>query len=105
MLKFRTMVVDAEAMLDGLMEQNEATGPLFKIKRDPRVTPVGRFLRKWSLDELPQLWNVLVGDMSLVGPRPPLAREVAHEDRDVSRLRFGPAHGSVAARAERPPVR
>ena len=91
MLKFRTMVVDAEAMLDGLLEQNEATGPLFKIKRDPRVTPVGRFLRKWSLDELPQLWNVLVGDMSLVGPRPPLAREVAqYEDWMMSRLEVRP---------------
>jgi exopolysaccharide biosynthesis polyprenyl glycosylphosphotransferase len=91
MLKFRTMVVDAEAMLDGLMEQNEATGPLFKIKGDPRVTPVGRFLRKWSLDELPQLWNVLVGDMSLVGPRPPLAREVAqYEDWMMSRLEVRP---------------
>jgi lipopolysaccharide/colanic/teichoic acid biosynthesis glycosyltransferase len=90
-LKFRTMVADAEEQLDGLMDQNEATGPLFKIKRDPRVTSVGRFLRKWSLDELPQLWNVLVGDMSLVGPRPPLAREVAqYEDWMMSRLEVRP---------------
>src|SRR4029079_2633967 len=91
MLKFRTMVDGADAMLDDLREQNEATGPLFKLRRDPRVTRVGRFLRKWSLDELPQLWNVLVGDMSLVGPRPPLAREVAeYEDWMMSRLEVRP---------------
>ena len=72
MLKFRTMVVGADTMLEDLRDQNEATGPLFKLRRDPRVTRLGRFLRRWSLDELPQLWNVLKGDMSLVGPRPPL---------------------------------
>ncbi len=70
MVKFRTMYVDAEARRAELMHLNEQDGPAFKIKNDPRVTAVGRFLRKTSLDELPQLWNVLAGDMSLVGPRP-----------------------------------
>lgn len=70
MYKFRSMVVDAEAMKDDLLEQNEQDGPAFKIRSDPRVTWVGRFLRNTSIDELPQLWNVLKGDMSLVGPRP-----------------------------------
>ena len=73
--KFRTMVVDADSMKQQLLEQNEATGPVFKMKHDPRVTPVGRFLRKFSLDELPQLWSILKGDMSLVGPRPVLTYE------------------------------
>jgi lipopolysaccharide/colanic/teichoic acid biosynthesis glycosyltransferase len=68
--KFRTMVVDAESMRDDLLERNEMSGPLFKIKDDPRITRVGRFLRRTSLDELPQLINVLRGEMSLVGPRP-----------------------------------
>ena len=75
--KFRSMVENAEAMKDDLMEQNEATGPLFKMKDDPRRTRVGTFLRKTSLDELPQLINVAKGEMSLVGPRPPLPDEVA----------------------------
>ena len=80
-LKFRTMVVDAEDRLEDLLHMNEATGPLFKMKDDPRVTRVGKLLRKLSLDELPQLLNVIRGDMSLVGPRPPLPREVAqYED-------------------------
>jgi exopolysaccharide biosynthesis polyprenyl glycosylphosphotransferase len=70
MLKFRSMVVGAEAKRDELLEFNERSGPAFKMTNDPRVTPVGAFLRKWSLDELPQLINVLRGDMSLVGPRP-----------------------------------
>ncbi len=68
--KFRTMVRDADSRKSDLLHLNERTGPVFKIARDPRVTPVGRFLRSYSLDELPQLWSVLIGDMSLVGPRP-----------------------------------
>lgn len=75
--KFRSMVVNAEELLMDLQDQNEMSGPAFKIKNDPRITKVGRFIRKTSLDELPQLWNVLKGDMSLVGPRPPLPNEVA----------------------------
>jgi exopolysaccharide biosynthesis polyprenyl glycosylphosphotransferase len=80
MLKFRSMVVDAEAKLDDLMHLNERSGAAFKMEDDPRITPVGRFLRRTSIDELPQLWNVLTGSMSLVGPRPPLPREVAEYD-------------------------
>ncbi|MBY0091546.1 sugar transferase [Priestia aryabhattai] len=76
MYKFRSMVSDAEAKLAELLEQNETTGAMFKMKNDPRVTKIGRFIRKTSIDELPQLINVLKGDMSLVGPRPPLVREV-----------------------------
>jgi exopolysaccharide biosynthesis polyprenyl glycosylphosphotransferase len=75
--KFRTMRVGADQEKDDLLHLNEATGPLFKIRNDPRITAVGRFLRRTSLDELPQFWNVLHGDMSLVGPRPPLPTEVA----------------------------
>ena len=75
-LKFRSMVPDAEAKLDELLAQNEMDGPVFKIKKDPRITRVGRFLRKTSIDELPQLINILRGDMSIVGPRPALPREV-----------------------------
>jgi lipopolysaccharide/colanic/teichoic acid biosynthesis glycosyltransferase len=71
------MVIDAEARKAELVALNEADGPLFKIRRDPRVTRVGRLLRRSSLDELPQLWNVLSGEMSLVGPRPALPEEVA----------------------------
>lgn len=85
--KFRSMCVDADKLLEKLKEQNEATGPMFKMKNDPRITSVGYFLRKTSLDELPQLWNVLRGDMSLVGPRPPLPREVAkYSEYDLQRL-------------------
>lgn len=73
--KFRTMVEGADAMKVNLLERNEMRGPAFKLKEDPRTTRPGRFLRKYSIDELPQLWNVLRGDMSLVGPRPPLAEE------------------------------
>jgi lipopolysaccharide/colanic/teichoic acid biosynthesis glycosyltransferase len=76
-LKLRTMVVDAEEQRHALLERNEADGPLFKLTDDPRVTPVGRVLRKLSIDELPQLLNVVRGDMSLVGPRPALPSEVA----------------------------
>ena len=75
--KFRSMCVDAESQRAALADRNEQDGPVFKVERDPRITPVGRFLRKYSLDELPQLWNVLKGDMSLVGPRPPVPSEVA----------------------------
>ncbi len=76
MLKFRSMVVNAEELKQKLLQANEQTGPVFKIRRDPRVTAVGRFIRKYSIDELPQLVNVLRGDMSVVGPRPPLQSEV-----------------------------
>jgi exopolysaccharide biosynthesis polyprenyl glycosylphosphotransferase len=77
MVKFRSMVVDAESQKEQLRQINEASGPIFKIKNDPRLTKVGRIIRRLSLDELPQLYNVLRGEMSLVGPRPPLAEEVA----------------------------
>jgi len=85
MFKFRTMVVDAEARLAALQERNESDGVLFKLHDDPRVTRVGRALRAWSLDELPQFLNALLGSMSVVGPRPPLPREVALYDGDVHR--------------------
>ena len=77
MYKFRTMCPDAEQKLKDLMEHNEKDGPVFKMKNDPRITRVGKFLRKTSIDELPQLFNVLKGEMSIVGPRPALPREVA----------------------------
>jgi exopolysaccharide biosynthesis polyprenyl glycosylphosphotransferase len=77
MLKFRSMVVDAEQIREALQARNEMSGPVFKIKNDPRITPIGRFIRKYSIDELPQLINVLNGDMSVVGPRPALPAEVA----------------------------
>lgn len=74
--KFRSMVPNADKQLSSLLDKNEMDGPVFKIKNDPRITRVGRFIRRSSIDEIPQLWNVLKGDMSLVGPRPPLPREV-----------------------------
>jgi len=77
MYKFRSMINNAEELKDSLMEENEMSGPMFKIKQDPRVTLVGKFIRKTSIDELPQLLNVLKGEMSLVGPRPNLPKEVS----------------------------
>ena len=77
MYKFRSMCSDAECLLDKLQAKNELSGPMFKIKEDPRVTKIGRFIRKTSIDELPQLFNILKGEMSLVGPRPSLPKEVA----------------------------
>lgn len=87
MYKFRTMKKDADKMLEEIIKQNEMDGPVFKMKEDPRITRVGRFLRKVSLDELMQFFNVFKGDMTLVGPRPPLPREVKHYT-DYQRLRL-----------------
>lgn len=89
--KFRSMVPDAESKLEDLLQQNEMEGPAFKMKDDPRITRVGKFIRKTSLDELPQLWNILKGDMSIVGPRPPLPREVAeYGEYEMQRLLVTP---------------
>ena len=85
--KFRSMIPNAEAHLNELLPENEMHGPVFKIRDDPRITRVGRILRKCSIDELPQLFNVLRGDMSIVGPRPALPREVAQYDDYAARLR------------------
>ncbi|SFA49009.1 exopolysaccharide biosynthesis polyprenyl glycosylphosphotransferase [Parageobacillus thermantarcticus] len=91
MYKFRSMVTNAEELLESLLHLNEVSGAMFKMKDDPRITKVGKFIRKTSIDELPQLWNVLKGDMSLVGPRPPLPREVAqYTEYDKQRLLVTP---------------
>jgi len=91
MYKFRSMCVDAEDKLSLLLAYNEVEGAMFKMKDDPRVTKIGKFIRKTSIDELPQLWNVLKGDMSLVGPRPPLLREVnEYSEYDKQRLYVKP---------------
>jgi lipopolysaccharide/colanic/teichoic acid biosynthesis glycosyltransferase len=90
-LKFRTMVINADQLKHSLEVHNERDGPLFKMTNDPRITRVGRFLRKFSLDELPQLLNVIYGDMSLVGPRPPIANEVRlYELQHLRRLEVLP---------------
>lgn len=91
MYKFRSMVANAEELKAKLMAQNEATGPVFKMKHDPRVTKIGKFIRKTSIDELPQLFNVLKGDMSLVGPRPALPSEVSqYTSYEMQRLSVTP---------------
>lgn len=91
MYKFRSMVINAEELKERLKEQNERKGPMFKIKEDPRVTKIGKFIRKTSIDELPQLINVLKGEMSIVGPRPSLPKEVMQfEDWMMERLEVKP---------------
>lgn len=91
MFKFRSMVTNADELLEKLKEQNEIEGAMFKMKNDPRITKVGRFIRKYSLDELPQLLNVVGGSMSIVGPRPPLPYEVdQYTDYDKQRLMVKP---------------
>ncbi|MBT2724002.1 sugar transferase [Bacillus sp. ISL-46] len=91
MYKFRSMISNAEEKLQELLKHNEISGAMFKMKDDPRITKIGKFIRKTSIDELPQLFNVLKGDMSLVGPRPPLPREVAvYSEYDKQRLLVTP---------------
>ena len=85
--KFRSMVPNAESMLKNLLDKNEMTGPVFKMKEDPRITRIGKFIRSCSIDELPQLINIIKGDMSFVGPRPAIVREVEqYTDREKQRL-------------------
>ena len=104
MLKFRSMVTDAEKLQRALMEDNEQAGPVFKIRRDPRITRVGAFIRRYSIDELPQLINVLKGDMSIVGPRPPILKEVQqYQPSHRRRLSVRPGltcHWQVSGRNE-----
>ena len=89
--KFRSMVQNADKLKSVLYDKNEMNGPVFKMKNDPRITRIGRFIRKYSIDELPQLFNVLKGDMSLVGPRPPLSSEVKqYKDWQRKRLAIKP---------------
>jgi exopolysaccharide biosynthesis polyprenyl glycosylphosphotransferase len=91
MYKFRSMKIGSEEIPEELRRQNEATGPIFKMRRDPRITRIGRWLRRTSLDEVPQLFNVLIGDMSLVGPRPPLPREIpGYDEVQLRRLTVTP---------------
>ena len=91
MIKFRSMVSNADELLEKLKDKNDVNGAMFKMKNDPRITRVGRFIRKYRLDELPQLLNVIKGDMSIVGPRPPLPSEVAqYTDYDKQRLMVTP---------------
>lgn len=91
MYKIRSMVTNAEELLEDLLDENEVDGAMFKMKEDPRVTKIGKTIRKFSIDELPQLWNVIKGDMSLIGPRPPLEREVAeYTPYDKQRLLIKP---------------
>ncbi|MCT3527464.1 sugar transferase [Latilactobacillus curvatus] len=91
MYKFRSMCTNADEKLKNLLAYNEVEGAMFKMKKDPRITRVGKFIREYSIDELPQLWNVLVGDMTLVGPRPPLEREIKeYTDYDWQRLMVKP---------------
>lgn len=89
--KFRSMVINADKVKENLLEQNEVDGAMFKMSEDPRITKVGKFIRKHSIDEIPQLINVLIGDMSIVGPRPPLPEEVAkYTKHDFKRLSVKP---------------
>lgn len=91
MYKFRSMVSNAEEQLETLLDQNEVSGAMFKMKDDPRITKIGKWIRKTSIDELPQLWNVLCGEMTLVGPRPALPREVnQYSSSDKLRLKVTP---------------
>lgn len=102
MYKFRSMVVNADKMLKGLLDQNDIEGAMFKMKSDLRVTKIGRTIRKYSIDELPQLLNVIKGDMSLVGPRPPLKREVEdYTEYDKQRLLVVPGCTGIWQVSER----